>query len=135
MIDHMGISPADIESARRFYDAALAPLGIAKVMEVMPEQTGGYHGIGYGTGRKPFFWLSSDRRPAAECGSRATGIHIAFTAESRAAVDAFYAAAMARGGRDNGAPGVRPHYHPAYYGAFVIDPDGVNVEAVCHKPE
>lgn len=135
MIDHMGVSPADIEEARRFYDAALKPLGIANVMEVTAEQSGGYHGIGYGTGRKPFFWLSSDSRRAVPPGPRGAGIHIAFEAESRAAVDAFHAAAMAQGGSDNGAPGIRPHYHPAYYAAFVIDPDGVNVEAVCQKPE
>ncbi len=135
MIDHMGITPTDIEDARQFYDASLEPLGIANLMEVMPEQTGGYHGIGYGTGRKPFFWLSSDSRRAALEGRRGIGTHIAFEATSRAAVDAFYAAAMAQGGRDNGPPGVRPHYHPAYYAAFVIDPDGVNIEAVCHKPE
>jgi catechol 2,3-dioxygenase-like lactoylglutathione lyase family enzyme len=134
MIDHMGISPAEIEYARQFYDAALKPLGIVKVMEVTPEQTGRYHGIGYGTGRKPFFWLSSDSRSVSVEGQRGTGIHIAFEAESRAAVDAFYRAAMAQGGRDNGRPGIRPHYHPAYYAAFVIDPDGVNVEAVCQKP-
>jgi catechol 2,3-dioxygenase-like lactoylglutathione lyase family enzyme len=134
MIDHMGVSPTDIESARRFYDAALKPLGVTCLMEVTSEQTGGYHGVGYGTGRKPFFWLSSNSRNAApevRCGE---GVHIAFEAESRAAVDAFYAAAMAQGARDNGPPGVRPHYHAAYYAAFVIDPDGVNVEAVCHQP-
>jgi catechol 2,3-dioxygenase-like lactoylglutathione lyase family enzyme len=135
MIDHMGISPSDIERAREFYDAALMPLGIAIVMEVKPEESGGYHGIGYGIGRKPFFWLSSDSRHAAPDGPRGAGIHIAFGAENRAAVDDFHAAAMAQGGRDNGQPGIRPHYHPAYYAAFVIDPDGVNVEAVCQKPE
>ncbi|MAN73269.1 MAG: glyoxalase/bleomycin resistance/extradiol dioxygenase family protein [Henriciella sp.] len=135
MIDHMGIRPADIERARQFYDAALKPLGIANVMEVTPDETGGYHGIGYGAGPKPFFWLSSDRRQAALEGPRGAGIHIAFEAGSRAAVDAFYQAALAQGGSDNGAPGIRPHYHPAYYAAFVIDPDGVNVEAVCQKPE
>ncbi len=135
MIDHIGVSPADIERARRFYDAALKPRGIAALMEVTPEQTGGYHGIGYGVGRKPAFWLSSDRRRASPPGPRGLGIHIAFEANSRAAVDAFYAAAMAQGGGDNGPPGVRPHYHAAYYAAFVIDPDGVNVEAVCHQPE
>lgn len=134
MIDHMGIRPKEIESSRRFYDAALAPLGLANVMEVTAEQTGGYHGVGYGKDRKPFFWLSSDSRLAVPKAAGEIGIHIAFEAESRAAVDGFYAAAMAHGGRDNGAPGIRPHYHPAYYAAFVIDPDGVNVEAVCHKP-
>jgi catechol 2,3-dioxygenase-like lactoylglutathione lyase family enzyme len=131
----MGISPADIAITRKFYDAALRPLGITSVMEVLPEQTGGYHGIGYGIGRKPFFWLSSDSRRIAPDGERGTGTHVAFQADNRAAVDAFYAAAIAHGGRDNGRPGLRPHYHSAYYAAFVIDPDGVNVEAVCQKPE
>ena len=83
--------------------------------------------LGYGRGDKPFFWVSSG-------GARGAGIHVAFTAPDRATVDAFYAAAMAHGGRDNGAPGLRPHYHPDYYGAFVFDLDGVNVEAVCHAP-
>jgi catechol 2,3-dioxygenase-like lactoylglutathione lyase family enzyme len=135
MIDHMGICPSDIERARRFYDAALRPLGISNVMEVAAEQSGGYHGIGYGAGLKPVFWLSHDKRRAISLAKITVGVHVAFTANSRAAVDAFYAAAMAEGGTDNGPPGLRPHYHPAYYAAFVIDPDGVNVEAVCHKPE
>ncbi|GBD49077.1 VOC family protein [Methylopila sp. Yamaguchi] len=135
MIDHMSVSPADVESARRFYDAALRPLGVVAVMEVSPEQAGGYRGIGYGVDLKPFFWLTSDSRRASQPGARGLGIHVAFAAGSRAMVDAFYAAALAHGGSDNGPPGVRPHYHPAYYAAFVIDPDGVNVEAVCHKPE
>ncbi|QKR99071.1 VOC family protein [Sphingomonas sp. CL5.1] len=127
MIDHIGIGAADYAAARRFYDAALAPLGIAVVMEVTAEESGGYHGVGYGREGKPFFWLSGG-------GARGAGIHVAFTAPTRAAVDAFHAAAMAHGGRDNGAPGLRPHYHPDYYGAFVFDPDGINVEAVCHAP-
>ncbi|PZQ18225.1 MAG: glyoxalase/bleomycin resistance/extradiol dioxygenase family protein [Ancylobacter novellus] len=135
MIDHMGVHTADIEKARRFYDAALEPLGVSTVMEVTPAQTGGYHGVGYGTGEKPFFWLSSESGRAVPDGMRGMGVHVAFEAGSRAAVDAFYAAAMKHGGRDNGPPGVRPHYHPAYYAAFVFDPDGINVEAVCHKPE
>ncbi|WP_443971371.1 VOC family protein [Sphingobium sp. CR28] len=135
MIDHMGISPTDMERARQFYDAALKPLGITNVMEVTPEQTGGYHGIGYGVAPKPFFWLSTDNRRPLPDGPRGAGVHIAFQAGSRAEVDAFYAAAIEQGARDNGPPGIRPHYHPAYYAAFVIDPDGVNVEAVCQKPE
>lgn len=135
MIDHLGIRPRNIEVARRFYDAALRPLGITTVMEVTADQTGGYHGIGYGQGRKPFLWLTADSRDAIPPEQNGKGAHIALAADSRAAVDAFYAAAMAQGGRDNGAPGIRPHYHPAYYAAFVLDPDGVNVEAVCHKPE
>ena len=128
MIDHMGIGVSDFAASRRFYDAALAPLGITQVMEVTPEQTGGLHSIGYGDADKPVFWVGND-------GHSGSGIHIAFTASTRAAVDAFYAAAMAAGGRDNGAPGLRPHYHPDYYGAFVLDPDGLNIEAVCHAPE
>ena len=128
MIDHIGIGATDFEASRRFYEAALAPLGIGVVMEVTPEQSGGYHGLGMGKGFKPFFWLGSH-------GPRGAGMHIAFAAETRAEVDAFYAAAIAAGGVDHGKPGLRPHYHPNYYGAFVLDPDGINVEAVCHKPE
>jgi catechol 2,3-dioxygenase-like lactoylglutathione lyase family enzyme len=128
MLDHIGIGCADFAASRRFYEAALGPLGIAMVMEVTPEMTGGYHGIGMGTGDHPFFWFGSG-------GARGAGMHVAFTARTRAEVDAFYAAAMANGGRDNGPPGIRAHYHPNYYGAFVLDPDGINVEAVCHTPE
>ena len=127
MIDHMGIGAKDFAASRRFYDAALATLGLGAVMEVTPEQTGGYQGVGYGKDGKPVFWLSNDR-------PRGEGVHVAFSAPNRAAVDAFHKAALEQGGRDNGAPGLRPHYHPNYYGAFVLDPDGVNVEAVCHAP-
>jgi catechol 2,3-dioxygenase-like lactoylglutathione lyase family enzyme len=127
MIDHMGIAAADFEASKRFYDAALAALRIVPLMELTPAQTGGYRGIGYGADGKPFFWLGSG-------GPRGTGIHVAFTASSRKEVDAFYEAALAAGGKDNGAPGLRPHYHPHYYGAFVFDPDGINIEAVCHSP-
>jgi len=130
MIDHIGIAVADFGAARHFYDAALGAIGMDVVMEVSPEETGGdYHGVGYGSGGKPWFWIGSGGPPSG------AGIHIAFTAEHRAQVDAFYAAAMGAGGRDNGAPGIRAHYHPNYYGAFVFDPAGNNVEAVCHKPE
>lgn len=121
MIDHFGLSVADYEKSRAFYDAALAPLGYSRMQEFPTP-----HGmlVGYGAD-KPEFWVSS--------GGRCTGnLHIAFTAGSRAEVDAFYAAAMAAGARDNGAPGVREMYHPNYYGAFVFDPDGHNIEAVCH---
>ena len=128
MLDHIGIAASDFEASRRFYEAALAPLGIGLVMEVTPEQTGGYHGLGMGKDGKPFFWVGSG-------GPKGAGMHVAFVADSRAEVDAFHAAAMAAGGKDNGAPGLRPWYHPDYYGAFVFDPDGINVEAVCHKPE
>ena len=128
MIDHIGIGAGDFAASRAFYEAALAPLGIVQVMEVTPEESGGYHGIGYGNEGKPFFWLAAD-------GPRGPGIHIAFAAPDRAAVDAFHAAALKAGGRDNGAPGLRPWYHPDYYAAFVFDPDGINVEAVCRTPE
>ena len=131
----MGLSPADLGRARAFYDAALRPLGLSVVMEVTADQTGGYHGIGYGAGRKPVLWLSSDSRRSLPEGPRGAGLHIALEAPSRAAVDAFHAAAMAQGGRDNGAPGIRAQYHPLYFAAFVIDTDGVNLEAVCLKPQ
>jgi catechol 2,3-dioxygenase-like lactoylglutathione lyase family enzyme len=128
MIDHMGIGARDFEASRRFYDAAFTPLGISAVMEVTPDQTGGYHGLGYGSAGHPFFWVGNDS-------PRGAGIHVGFAAPNRAAVDAFYAAAMAAGGADHGAPGLRLHYHPNYYAAFVLDPDGLNIEAVCHAPE
>ena len=126
MIDHIGFPVADLAVARRFYEAALAPLGIEVMMEVTEEMTGG-HGAHLGLGRdgKPFFWVGTGK-PAA------SGVHVAFIAPDRATVDAFHAAAMAAGGTDNGAPGPRPEYHPGYYGGFVIDPDGNNVEAVFH---
>lgn len=127
MIDHAGISVSDWDRAKAFYDAAFAPLG-AKLLYMVPEQfTGGVKVGGYGRD-KPDFWLHG-------AGDPGPGRHYAFTAGSRAEVDAFYKAALAAGGRDNGAPGLRPHYHENYYGAFVFDPDGNNVEAVCHRPE
>jgi catechol 2,3-dioxygenase-like lactoylglutathione lyase family enzyme len=128
MLDHMGIGASDFDASRRFYDAALAPLGMGVVTEVTAQMSGSYHGVGYGRDDKPVFWVSSG-------GARGTGIHLAFSAATRAEVDAFYAAGMASGGRNNGPPGLRPHYHPGYYGAFLLDPDGINVEAVCHTPE
>lgn len=127
MLDHIGLTVADYGRSRTFFDAALKPLGIAVMMEVTAEQTGGHAHCGYGAEMKPFFWFGTGGPPTA-------GVHVAFTAKDRATVDAFYAAAMAAGGRDNGPPGVRAHYHPNYYGAFVLDPDGHNVEAVCHVP-
>lgn len=126
MIDHIGLTVADLDKARAFYLAALQPLGIAVVMEVTEEMTGG-HGAHLGLGKdgNPFFWIGTGKAATAGC-------HVAFAAPDAATVDAFYKAAMAAGGRDNGAPGLRPHYHPGYYGAFVLDPDGNNVEAVFH---
>lgn len=127
MIDHLGFTVSDLPRSRDFYVRALAPLGYAPVMDVTGEP-GGYQGTGFGTPGKPAFWIGT--------GSTRSGtVHVAFVARSRADVDAFHAAALAAGGRDNGAPGLRPHYHPDYYGAFVFDPDGHNVEAVCHAPQ
>lgn len=126
MIDHIGFSVSDLARSRGFYEAALAPLGITVLMEVTEQMTGG-HGAHLGLGRdgNPFFWIGSGK-PAA------TGVHVAFAASDSATVDAFHAAALAAGGHDNGAPGLRPEYHPGYYGAFVTDPDGNNIEAVFH---
>ncbi|WP_306884924.1 VOC family protein [Amorphus orientalis] len=127
MIDHIGFAVGDYEKAKAFYTAALAPLGIAAVMEVGPEQTAhGGHAIGFGRGFKPEFWIAT--------GGPSPQMHIALLAEDRAQVDAFYRAALEAGATDNGAPGLRPQYHPDYYGAFVIDPEGHNLEAVCHGP-
>jgi catechol 2,3-dioxygenase-like lactoylglutathione lyase family enzyme len=127
MLDHIGLTVSDIPRAKAFFDAALAPLGIEALVFVSPEQSGGGAHVGYGANGKAYFWIGE--------GERLTGnMHVAFTANDRATVDAFYAAAMAAGGADNGAPGVRAYYHPNYYGAFVRDADGHNVEAVCHAP-
>jgi catechol 2,3-dioxygenase-like lactoylglutathione lyase family enzyme len=128
MIDHVGLAVSSIERSKAFYSNALKPLGIGVVMEVSAEQTGGDSHAGLGKDNKAFFWIGTGSRSKG-------GAHVAFTAQTRAEVDLFYRAALAAGGRDNGAPGPRPHYHEHYYGAFVLDPDGANIEAVCHKPE
>ena len=127
MLDHIGLAVSDINRSRAFYKAALKPLGIGVVMEVTAEQTGADAHAGFGDEGKPCFWIGTGAKPKG-------GTHVAFAAATRAAVDAFHRAALEAGGRDNGAPGLRPHYHPNYYGAFVLDPDGNNVEAVCHTP-
>lgn len=127
MIDHLGISVRDHAASKAFYLRALAPLGIGVVMEVPKAQSGAasdYTGLGLKD--KPFFWIGE--------GAVASSMHICFTAGTRAQVDAFYQAAIAAGAKDNGPPGIRAHYHPNYYGAFVIDLNGVNLEAACHKP-
>src|SRR5205807_10253841 len=102
------------------------PLGLSILMQLTPTQTGGEAHAGFGADGKPFFWIGTGH------GLRGR-LHVAFAAKDRAAVDAFHRAALEAGGTDNGAPGIRPHYHPNYYGAFVLDPDGHNVEAVCHR--
>jgi catechol 2,3-dioxygenase-like lactoylglutathione lyase family enzyme len=128
MIDHIGFAVSNMERSKIFYVAALKPLGIGVLMEVTAEQTGADAHAGFGKDNKAFFWIGSGHKPKG-------GTHIAFIAGARAEVDAFHRAALAAGGRDNGAPGPRPHYHEHYYGAFVLDPDGNNIEAVCHRPE
>jgi len=128
MIDHLGLSVSDYEAAKAFYSKALAPLDYSLIMEVTEEQTGHAAAAGFGAGCKPDFWIGGE-------GAMNKPVHVAILAKDRATVDAFYKAAMAAGGRDNGPPGLRPHYHANYYGAFVLDPDGHNIEAVCHAPE
>jgi catechol 2,3-dioxygenase-like lactoylglutathione lyase family enzyme len=120
MIDHVGLDVRDLEASKSFYEQALAPLGYTKLAEY-PEA------VGFGEPGKPDFWIGTRGTPGTT--------HVAILSRDRASVDAFYEAAMAAGGKDNGPPGVRTLYHPTYYGAYVLDPDGNNVEAVCHSPE
>jgi catechol 2,3-dioxygenase-like lactoylglutathione lyase family enzyme len=120
MLDHVGVPVSDFERSKRFYAQALSPLGYELIMEPSVSAAG------FGRRGKPDFWIGQ--------GDPGQPFHFAFAAEDRVTVDAFYEAAMAAGGRDNGGPGLRPHYHANYYGAFVLDPDGNNIEAVCHKP-
>jgi catechol 2,3-dioxygenase-like lactoylglutathione lyase family enzyme len=126
MIDHLGITVGNFAASRTFYLAALRPLGIGLVMEVSIEDGAAAPATGLGANGKPFFWISE--------GKVAGSMHLAFVASTRAQVDAFHEAAVRAGATDHGAPGLRPHYHPNYYGAFVIDPNGINLEAVCHAP-
>lgn len=128
MIDHTGLSVSDYQTSKAFYSAALQPIGYAMLMEVPKAFTGGIGVAGFGEAPKPDFWIheGSPNRPP---------IHVAFRVNARALVDAFYKAALEAGGTDNGPPGIRAHYHANYYGAFVLDPDGHNIEAVCHEAE
>jgi catechol 2,3-dioxygenase-like lactoylglutathione lyase family enzyme len=128
MIDHIGLTVRDLERSKQFYTQALTAIGYALLMEVSVEQTGSRAFAGFGVPPKPEFWIGSGT-------PNVPPVHVAFRVSSRASVEAFYKAALAAGGRDNGAPGLRPHYHPNYFGAFVLDPDGHNIEAVCHEPE
>lgn len=121
MFDHVGFGVSDYAASKAFFLQALQPLGVGIVME-------GPHGLWLGDNGKPWFWLyQTTDKPAP--------LHLAFSARNRQQVDEFHRAALAAGAKDNGAPGLRPHYHANYYGAFVIGPDGHNVEAVCHRPE
>ena len=121
IIDHIGLAVSDYESSKHFYTEALAPLGIELVIEIQ-----GW--AGFGRNGKPELWFGPEDQAQR-------AMHIAFLAESRDQVRKFHQAALAVGGEDNGAPGVREIYHDDYYGAFVRDPDGHNIEAVCHTPE
>jgi catechol 2,3-dioxygenase-like lactoylglutathione lyase family enzyme len=128
MLDHLGFTVSDFERSKAFYVHVLAPLGIGLIKEFDAEQTGGSAHAGFGENGRPYFWIG-------DSGDVLRGnLHVAFAAKTRAQVDAFYKAALAAGARDNGAPGVREHYHADYYGAFVLDLDGHNIEAVCHAP-
>ena len=121
MIDHIVVNVRNLKESRRFYDQALAPLGYRLVKEFPG-------GIGYGMGAKADFWMMQ-RDPHSEA------VHVAFACGTRSLVDAFHAAAVSAGGRDFGRPGIRVHYHADYYGAFVLDPDGNNIEAICHEAQ
>jgi len=118
MLDHIGVGVSDVVKSKAFFVAALAPLGYKALMDFG-------EAVGLGSDR-PDFWIAK---------GTPTQSHIAFAAANRATVRAFYDTAIAAGGKDNGAPGLRPQYHPNYYGAFVLDRDGNNIEAVCHQPE
>ncbi|MGB5557925.1 MAG: VOC family protein [Paracoccaceae bacterium] len=124
MIDHITFGVTDFARSTAFYDQAFAPLGVKRLFDVPDEHSDGMKVTGYGDDR-PWFWL-------AEQDATSGLLHVALRAKSRADIDAFHAAAVRAGGVDNGTPGLRPHYHPDYYGAFVLDPDGHNIEAVCH---
>jgi catechol 2,3-dioxygenase-like lactoylglutathione lyase family enzyme len=126
MLDQIGFAVADFTRSRDFYAKALAPLGYEMVIEASPEETGGDASAGFGPGGKVVFWISPGIAPKGN-------LRVAFAAPDRAAVDAFYQAAIAAGGLANGAPSIRAYHHPDYYAAFVLDPDGHNIEAVCHR--
>jgi catechol 2,3-dioxygenase-like lactoylglutathione lyase family enzyme len=123
-LDHIGFAVADYPRSKAFYEKALAPLGMTLLMEF----SGAAAGFGKNDGERPSFFIEAHGEPVHG------RLHLAFVAESRAQVDAFHVAAIAAGGTDNGAPGVR-WYHADYYGGYVLDPDGHNIEAVCHRPE
>jgi catechol 2,3-dioxygenase-like lactoylglutathione lyase family enzyme len=121
MIDHIGIDVSNVDSSKEFYKAALMPLGYELAME--------FDGlVGFGASGEPDFWIHQEKGTTSK-------VHVAFRSTNRAVVREFYKAALKAGGKDNGVPGIREIYHPNYYGAFVLDPDGHNIEAVCHDPE
>ncbi len=126
MIDHVGFPVSDYATSKAFYERALAPLGYILVMEV-PVNEMNAPAAGFGIGGNPDFWIGGE-------GGVGNPVHVAIMAKDRGTVDAFHKAAVAAGGKDNGAPGLRPRYGPSYYAAFVLDPDGHNIEAVCYRP-
>jgi catechol 2,3-dioxygenase-like lactoylglutathione lyase family enzyme len=126
MIDHVGITVSDFNKSKRFYSAALAAVKFKLPHEFPASVTGHTDVAGFPEPPKPEFWIARDT-------ANIPAVHVAFRVASASLVDAFYRAAINAGGRDNGAPGIRPEYHPNYYGAFVLDPDGHNIEAVCHE--
>lgn len=128
MIDHTGVAVSDFAKSKEFYTRSLAPLGYELLLEVPAAVTGDKDAAGFGVPPKPDFWIGLSKRNIQPN-------HVAFRVASRDLVNAFYEAAIAAGGSDNGAPGLRPQYHPNYYAAFVLDPDGHNIEAVCHEAE
>jgi catechol 2,3-dioxygenase-like lactoylglutathione lyase family enzyme len=130
-IDHVSVGVSNVTRSKAFYDAALAPLGMAPVYPV--EINGQLVGVGYGVDQKPSFWIQLPIN--GQQASMGNGVHIAFRSETRAGVDAFYLAALEQGGIEDGKPGLRTEYHPDYYGAFVRDPDGNKIEAVSHAHE
>ncbi len=121
MIDHVSLAVKDYAKSKAFYTMALAPLGFMMLTEIMDHTVAGFGAT------RPQFWIGQDK-------PHSTATHVAFIAKTRDAVNAFYEAGLAAGGKDNGKPGLRPEYHKDYYGAFLLDPDGNNVEAVCHTP-
>ena len=126
MIDHTGLTVSNFGKSKAFYASALTSIGYELIMELPAAITGHGDVAGFGVPPKPDFWIAGGT-------PNSPPIHVAFRVSNRGMVDAFYRAAVSAGGRDNGAPGLRPHYHPNYYGAFVLDPDGHNIEAVCHE--
>jgi catechol 2,3-dioxygenase-like lactoylglutathione lyase family enzyme len=129
MIDHLGIAVSDIARSRKFYEGALGALGMSVQMEVGPEKTGdGSTALGFGVPGEKIFWIADGEEVGAEP-------HVAFRADSHDQVDRFHEEGLKAGGRDNGKPGPRPNYGPNYYAAFLCDPDGANIEAVCYAEE
>lgn len=128
MLDHISLLVTDVKRSMEFYRAALAPLGVILLAESSSLESNDYEEAGFGSDGRAYFWIGKGKPGKAHT-------HVAFAADSRAKVQAFYEAAIQAGGRDNGLPGLRPHYHKDYFGAFVLDPDGHNIEAVCRRSQ